>query len=372
MLPELGEALMELGEFAEAAVVLDGAAEAADAILDERLRANAALIRLMVGFYAGEEGWVAQVEEEARRAIPIFDRYEDHGGLARAWRLLFGVHEGACRYAEAAEAAERVIAEARAAGDRRLEARGTVGFVIAATYGPMPAEQAIAQCESLMAAVQGDRRTEGLILTMLSQLVAMSGDVERARELYRRGRRNLEDLGVRLLAASNSIDSWRVEMLAGDLDAAERELRQDYAALEAMGERYALSTIAGLLGKVVYLRGDADEALRLSVAGEQLSSGDDIQSQALWRSVRAMALARQAEVEAADALSAEAVAILAATQAPFHHADALVDRAEVLTIAGRPGEADAVLRQAANLYLAKGDLISADRVRQRITSGRVA
>ena len=40
------------------------------------------------------------------------------------------------------------------------------------------------------------------------------------------------------------MEAASIERLAGDLDAAERELRSAYDALDAVGEKYVLSTVA--------------------------------------------------------------------------------------------------------------------------------
>ena len=76
-----------------------------------------------------------------------------------------------------------------------------------------------------------------MTLAGLAHLRAMVGDFERARDDYRRGRAILEELGLRFDASTISIDSGLVELLAGDPVAAEAELRKDYEALDAMGER---------------------------------------------------------------------------------------------------------------------------------------
>jgi len=53
----------------------------------------------------------------------------------------------------------------------------------------------------------------------------------------------LTELGVKVLAASVSLNAGPVEMLAGDPMAAERALRSDAAELERMGERYLLPCV---------------------------------------------------------------------------------------------------------------------------------
>ena len=58
----------------------------------------------------------------------------------------------------------------------------------------------------------------------------MRGNFERARLLYRRSRASLEEFGYLLLAALTSLDSSVIELLAGDLAAAESELRDGLPA----------------------------------------------------------------------------------------------------------------------------------------------
>src|SRR5207249_8804460 len=157
-------------------------------------------------------------------------------------RLIGQVHGTACRYGEAERAVQRTIEHARRAGDHLLEVRNYPLYAITAVYGPTPVADAMARCEEILGEAEGDRRTEGMVLCALAHLLAMQGRFDEARSRYRRARAVLEDLGVHVLAASTSLDSGPIEMLAGEPAAAERELRRDHEALTAMGERYLLST----------------------------------------------------------------------------------------------------------------------------------
>ena len=78
-------------------------------------------------------------------------------------------------------------------------------------------------------------------MSLLSSLRAMQGEFTAARDLYTRARLMLEEVGCSIVAASISQQSCRVELLAGDPAAAERELRRDFDELSEMGERYFLS-----------------------------------------------------------------------------------------------------------------------------------
>jgi tetratricopeptide (TPR) repeat protein len=166
-----------------------------------------------------------------------------------------------------------------------------------------------------------------------------------------------------VLAASTSLASARVELLAGDPARAEHELARDYEALAAMGERYFLPLIAAHLAQAVQAQGRDDEAVELAATAQQLADEDDVESQALWRRVRAKALARAGRLDEAETLVRESLAILAPTDAPVMRADALVDLAEVLPPTAQP-DGQAALEEALDLYTRKGNTVAAARVRE--------
>ncbi|HEX8939834.1 MAG TPA: adenylate/guanylate cyclase domain-containing protein [Candidatus Limnocylindrales bacterium] len=368
LLPELSEALTELGEFDRAEAVLDEAATLAAAVGDDRLATNAALVRTLLGFYQGVEGWRGKATSTAEAAIATFARLDDPAGLTRAWRILFGVNGAACRYEEAARAAEKVLQNARLAGDPRQEARGASAYAQAALLGPTPVPAALARCTELLDRVQGDRRTEALVLLAIAELEALAGDFERAREHHRRARGELTELGQGVLAASTAQTSWRIEALAGDLEAAERELRRDCEALEAMGERGVLSTLAALLGHVLLDEGRLDEAAVEAARARDLTDADDIGTQATWRSLEAKVLARRGELADAAAVARSAVAILDPTDFTMLRADVRADLADVLERAGDAGAAAGARAEALALYEEKGSPVSAERIRARLVA----
>ncbi len=355
LLPDLGEALMDLGEFQEAERVLDEAIGAAALIEDARLLEDARLVRLLVVRHAAEpEGWGEEVMREAERARPVFEAESRHSELARLWRLVGYVHVTACRFGEVVAAAAQALEHARAAGDARQQARAANWATTAVLHGPTPVDEAIRRAEELVAADLEDRQTTGLALCALAQLHALRGDVPQARELYVEGRALLEDVGGRLVAASTSLDSAVVEMLGGNPEGAESDLRRDHATLEKLGETYLLPTIAAMLAHALYAQGRFDEALGQSVRAEELGSDDDVDAQTLWRAARAKVLARRGRFDEAERLAGEAVELLRETDALVMKADALVDLAEVLRLAGRRDDASAALAEARALYALKG------------------
>jgi tetratricopeptide (TPR) repeat protein len=367
LLPELAETLVDVGVFEHAQRYLDEALEAGIETDDAILCARARLMRLQLESQSGEsQAWADQVLSEGDQAIPIFEQAQDHKNLAMAWRLIAWAHGTRCNYGEAANAAGRAVDEARDAEDHRQRRRAASQFAVACLYGPMPVAEAIQHCEEIVAEAGGDRRTIGLVTSLLARLYAMRGDFDEARRLYAKARITLEEMGRSVIANSISLDSCGVEMLAGDPAAAERELRRDFDALTAMGERYVLSTIAAELARAVDAQRRYEEALGLTRAAEELSAEDDITSQALWRLVRGKILARQGKGEEAMGLASAGLDLLRRTDASVVRDEGLVEVAEVMRLCGDPDAARGLLREALGLLERKGNVAKAAMVRSAL------
>jgi tetratricopeptide (TPR) repeat protein len=194
----------------------------------------------------------------------------------------------------------------------------------------------------------------------------MQGSIDRARELYRRGQALLDDLGPSISAATTSIASSRVELLAGDLDRAEAELRRDDATLARLSETFYRSWIVGVLARVVLMRGDLAEAGQLLEQADSLADPDDVDTQVLLAGVRARLLSPAGRIDEAVAAGRYAVERSRETADPVLQADVLVDLSEALAAAGRYDDARQSLLAAVHQYEAKGDVVSAGRFRKRL------
>ena len=363
LLSDLGEALMERGAFERAREVLAEGATPAAAEAAPAEAARTRLVRLMVDLFSGDEqGWAERVATAVAAAEPIFERAGHHVGLATASRLRYNVEATALRFDAAVSAADATIRRAEAAGDLRQQRRGAVAYAIAALLGPTPVPEGITRLGELAESVDGDRRTQAVVELCLAQLMAMDGQLDRARAMAADATGKLNELGQSVLSSSTSTDTAPIELLAGDIPAAEELLRRDLTALEAIGETYLRSTVAGLLARVLVVRGATDEAERLANDVREIAADDDVDAQVLWRAALARCLAPRAGEDALK-LANEAVALTDGTSAPVLAGQALTDRALVLRAVGREADADADLARAEALYEAKGSRLAAEGTR---------
>jgi class 3 adenylate cyclase/tetratricopeptide (TPR) repeat protein len=366
LLPDYGEALLQVGRFPEAQAALAEAFELAEQAGAEDAKAHASLVQLIVRLRTGDpESWRAEAAETIARAMAIFEETGDHAGMAKACRLLAWTHGTACHFGDAAEASERALGHAQLAGDVRQQTRAATAYAAAAVFGPTPVAEAIDRCEQMVEQASGDRHSEGILLSLLASLVAMQGSFDRARELSARSRAVLEELGVGV--EENALEAWRVEMLAGDVAAAERELRGGYDILVQMGEKYLLSTVAGLLGQTLYALGRFDEVEELGLLSRELATDDDVDTQALWRCVLGKVRARQGAVAEGETLVREAIEILSKTDAVLLQYGARLDLAEVQRLAGGAG-LEATLVEARTLAEAKESPVMASAVETELAA----
>ena len=372
LLVSAGEAYLEIGEFSTADDVLGMASATADALGDQPLSTTADLVRLQLHLRSEASTSIDDVEQQTRAAVADLEASDDANALARAWRLLELANGVSGRYEAAGDANTKAIEYARRAGDHVLEMRLYSSSSQVALSGPLPAPEGIVRCEELIRMGEGDRRGQAVTLAALAHLRAMVGDFDRARDDYRRGRAILEELGLRFDASLISIDSGPVEMLAGDPAAAEGELRKDYDALDAMGERNYISSTAGLLAEAVYRQGRFEEAARHAAFCEEIAAPSDVYSQALWRGVRGKLLARDGAHDEGVELAHSGALATQTSDDIEGQGNALFFLAEAQAAAGRFADAAGSAADAGALFEAKGNVISARRAREFVENAGVA
>jgi DNA-binding SARP family transcriptional activator/tetratricopeptide (TPR) repeat protein len=329
---------------------------------DQRVRTHAIVQRALLRLFITEPGVsVAELLEAGEEAIRVFTELDDDLGLARAWRLVAQGHYLARRAGPSAMASLQALVHAHRIGDS-FEQREVVDWLaVAYVLGPAPAAEASRVCERVLHEVAGDPVAEATLLSTLAELNGMQGDEGAAEELAARCRHILDDLGQPVWLTA--VWFGYLAMIRDDYAAIEIEVRPAYEALRAASRTGQFSSLAIVLAQAAYAQGRYDEAKQFTREAEEVSRANDVQCQTIWRSTRAKALARQGQLDTAEALGREAVAF--AAESDFHpvHAEALVDLAEVLRIAGRADEASPLVRHAITLHERKGNVISAAKAR---------
>jgi predicted ATPase len=367
LLPELGAALIEAGDLAQADRVLTEARQAAESLGDEQLATQTLVqqlfLRLQVSTDATHEA-AATVE----RVLPVFARVGDELGQCRARRLEAWVHwiHGDTRAAEAAW--EAAVAHARRAGAEREEAEVLLWLGSATLFGPAPAPEGVARCRELLRQLANRRMEKAFLLHPLAALEAMLGRFDEARALLARATETLAEYSITLAASSHP--QALVAMLADDHEEAERCLRVDYENLASMGEKGYLSTTAALLARAVEAQGRDEEAYELTEVAEEAGAPDDFSTQVGWRGVRARLIAKGGATAEAERLAREAVTLAEQTDRLNHHAGALVDLAAVFRSAEQVDDEREALAAALELYERKCNLVAADKLRGRVSELR--
>ena len=367
LVPDLATALTEVGELSQADSILGETIETAQAAGNERLQWRARLGRASVQMWLG--GSQEQGAAVAAQAVEAFDRLGDELGLARAWNLAALTRFWLGTTAVAEKAWRHAIEHARRAESPREEAQALSWLLIGTWSGPTPVEDGIRRCQEILER-SPTRQVEAMALLEQAPLLAMCGRFSEARELFQRGKEIIEDLGLAISAAGASQERFDIEMLAGDPEAAEIELRRACETLERLGEKGFLSTRAGLLAHALCAQGRYEEAGPFIEVAVEAGSEDDQSTQALWRSARAKVVAQKGDVDEALRLAKEAVAIVAPTDWLNTRGDALLDLAEVLELAERPDEAAPVLAEALHLYQQKGNIVAAEKAEQLLAQLR--
>src|SRR3954453_14492315 len=95
--------------------------------------------------------------------------------------------------------------------------------------------------------------------------------------------------------AIRAIDGSTIELLAGDIEAAERELRTGYDLLVEIGDVHLRPMLAAYLAAVLVEKSDLGDAEALATYAESHSWDDDIVTEVMWRVARAQIEADKAE-----------------------------------------------------------------------------
>src|SRR5262245_57813328 len=349
LLLELGGALMFAGDFVQADAVLLEGIEAGRRSGDRRLELRSVLERAFLWTLTDPEWSVDDLRRVSEHVMAELEGLGDDLGVAKAWRRIADSHWMMYRWRDQELAIRQAIRYAERAGDDREATWARMRIAMALYYGPTPVPEAIRRCHQVLEEISENPVVVPAFLVSLGGLHAMCGRFDEARRLLGQGRSLFEELGLKVWVAGMSLVSADVELLARDAEAAERDLRIAYEALERMGDRGLLSAVAAQLGRALCAQERYDEAERLAQIGQELAHSDNVAAQMLWRTTRSKALARRQHLEEAESLARQACEITETTDALNSQGLSLTTLAEVLLLAGREKEAAPLLGRALEL-----------------------
>jgi class 3 adenylate cyclase/tetratricopeptide (TPR) repeat protein len=357
ILPDLGVALRDAGDFARAervfAEAADAAQQAADEITALRVTVEGSHARLLRNPALADD-----VYEQLEAMLPELENVEDDRALAVAWTLIgltHGVWRG--RFAEGQQALERALGHARRSGDRRQEAEILRHLGVVATWGPVSVPEGIERCRAMLAAAGGDPFIEGGTLRFLAVLEARLGRFEEGRAAAERARSLFEELGVSgHLRTAHTLALADIEFLAGNHAQAERELREGLQWLDRIGERGHRSTFAAYLAQALYALDRLDDAAEVALEAEQSAAPGDIWTESRSQGTRAKVLARRGD-PGAEALALRAVETLEPTDGFDLRGAARLNLAEVLELVGKVDEAGEAAQAALDIFEQEGNVV---------------
>jgi tetratricopeptide (TPR) repeat protein len=366
ILPDLGAAFLDIGDFPKVTQVLAEAEATGARTGDRRLEWRARLEAVEVTGLTDPSVTQAELLESVEREIDELSALGDDGLLARAWRMIGQLRFFAGQAASADSAFNRALEHGQAAGAQREVAEAIHWRGAVRIFGPIHVNEGIRRFEEELREAPTGRR-EFDALRGLAVLHSTRGDFDTARAMAARLRSVAVDLGADLRLAALAFWTAPVELYADDPAAAERELRESVEALQRLGETGYLSTLAADLAEALYVQGRYDEAEHFTRVSERASAPDDRASQSHWRSVQAKILARRGRIEEAEALGREGLAIMEDTDDLDRRVLMRLDLAEVLELARRGDEAIPLLREAIEICEARGNV-----VRERQARGLLA
>jgi class 3 adenylate cyclase len=357
LLRVLGSARWRAGDLGGAASATDAAIELAVQTGDLREEWYARLDRAArIKIQHGADGALGEV---AADAVRVFTGLGDDRGLARAWRRLAIVSMSDWRFSDAAAEAERALEHARRANDASENAGLADTLCTALLFGDVEAEAAADRCRALLDELPPAPPVRAAVSSSLACLVAMQGSFAGARELATEAADIYDTLGVLMPRAGLAeLAAW-IESLAGDLDAAERELRFAYDLFVQVGSLALAGLHAARLARLAVERRQLDAAERwLTFARAHVDSSTrdglvDLQLAEGWFA--------HAQDRRDDALRC-AELLLAAVEAT----ESLNYRAEARALEAAALDEEPV--GALALYAQKGNAAAAARLRDLVTS----
>jgi tetratricopeptide (TPR) repeat protein len=365
--PERFPLLVEFGHMLYLSRELDAADEALTDAVDHGDPDNsgrAFFLRAFIRAHATPDLMSLQeAEREVREALArleegtVGDRTLAEGYVTLGELLFWNGRTSASR-----AAGQRAFVHARRAGEKALETRAHEIVGGSMFFGSGTWVEVEEHARSVLDDVALGARSRRA-LTGLAAAAAHQGRFDEARELQAELDAALEERGESFALASGKGGRGELELLAGDLPAAERILREGWNELGEIGERGYRSTTGARLAQVLALFGRYEEALAIASEAEALTSSDDWVTTAEALCARAYVASGRADHEAAVTYARRATELADGHEYVITRTHFWLARGEILVAAGLLGEAREALAEAIRLSRIKGAGVQEERAR---------
>jgi class 3 adenylate cyclase/tetratricopeptide (TPR) repeat protein len=356
VLYDLGDALAWTGQAGPAFEAFDAAtglaSDAGDRSLEWRSRIRRSSMQMLTDPHAMPTD---EFRAELERAARAFEEIHDEAALATVWTEIAQVEWMPCRFDRAEEAARRAVEYARRSDDERLVAGPLLLSIAASVLGTATPEEGLRRLEDVQTDLSRSRHLESFALLARATWVSMQGDAAEGRRILAVHDEIAQALGVRIDVAVNREQLGFMELDAGEAAAAERAFREYYEILDELGDEGHKSTAAANLARTLCELERFEEAETYAEIAVRIAAEDDLASQAMGRSARALVLAARGEFDEAERLARQAVELYAEAENPSAQADTWMDLAKVLRTARKAAEAEHAAREGLALYERKGN-----------------
>jgi tetratricopeptide (TPR) repeat protein len=371
LLPSLGRARIESGDWEGARAVLSETVSAAAAAGERGAAADAAVALVYVELHMNPETSHAEVTPKIDAAVAVFEELGDKAGLARALSIAGMLRFWRGEMGRAIEELRLAARYAREAGDRPQLMDALSSMLLGLIYGPAPVAQAMEMIEDIRQQADGARRLVPAMLRATAHLEAMQGNFEPARDLLAEAEAVAEGLGLETTLAGGVLRSaGEIELLAGDAAAAERVLLRACATLERIGDLGHLGSVAPLLAEALLAQGRVEEAVEPIETAARWTLADDADAQINQLRARSMLAAHRGALDEAETLLRQALERASGTDDLNTRALMLADLADVLERSDRRQDAAGAVEQALALFEQKGNTVMAERLRGRLAESQ--
>jgi ATP/maltotriose-dependent transcriptional regulator MalT len=331
---------------------------------DPSTRLHASMERAFVHIFQSSPKALSEAQELVEESISALEKLDDASGMAKAWRLMATVSWIKAQFHPGIESLRRALEYAKG-HDRFQEMQITSELIMALAFGPTPVQEVIREGEQMLDQVE-DRIVRATLLSTLRLMYAWVGQFDHARDLGERATKICRDLGHNVLLGWWTEEAALVEIAAGNLAAAEQELRRGCDALTEMGEKAALSTKAAILADVIFSQGRFEEADQWVALSEKTAARDDIASQARWKSVRSKIMATRGNRDRAIRLAQEAVDLVDSSDDLDLRGEVWLCCAKTQRLTAQSTQALESAKVSVDLHEKKGNIMSATRARRLV------